>query len=108
VLSSEIRFSDIIQTIGQLMPQGTVLGSLSLNKVTGALDLSANARDYSSAAQVAANLSDEKNGLFSKVDVLNVNCSSNVPTYPCSASFKALFSNDAKTKFLSVPKEGQL
>jgi Tfp pilus assembly protein PilN len=108
VLSSEIRFSNIIQTIGQLMPQGTVLGSLSLNKVTGALDLSANAKDYSSAAQVAANLSDKDNGLFSKVDVLNVNCSSNVPNYPCSATFKALFSNQAKTKFLSVPKEGKL
>jgi Tfp pilus assembly protein PilN len=108
VLSSEIRFSDIIQNIGQLMPQGTVLGSLSLNKVTGALDLSANAQNYNSAAQIAANLADPKNGLFSKVDVLSVNCSSNVPNYPCSATFKALFSTDAKTKFLSVPKEGKL
>lgn len=108
VLSNEIRFSDIIQNIGQLMPKGSVLGSLSLNKVTGSLDLSANTVDYSSAAQVAANLGDPRNGLFSKVDVLNLNCTSNVPNYPCSATYKALFSKDAKTKFLSVPKEGKL
>lgn len=107
VLGSEIRFSDLIQAIGQDMPAGTILGSLSLSKVSGALDLTASAKDAASAAQVAANLSDPKNGLFSKVDVINVNCSTSAtPTlYPCATTLKALFSTEAKTKFLSVPKE---
>lgn len=109
VLGSEIRFSDLIQAIGQDMPSGTVLSSLSLSKVTGSLDLAANSKDYSSAAQVAANLSDPKNGLFSKVDVISVTCTvpppSNPTPYPCNTILKALFSNDAKTKFQSVPKE---
>jgi Tfp pilus assembly protein PilN len=109
VLGSEIKFSDLIQAIGQDMPQGTVLSSLKIGKVVGALDLTANAKDYQSAAQVAANLSDPKNGLFTKVDIISVTCGaqdSQAQTgYPCTAILKALFSSDVRTKFLSVPKE---
>jgi Tfp pilus assembly protein PilN len=105
VLGSEIRFSDLIKSIGQDMPPGTVLGSLSLSKVSGALDLTASATNYTSAAQIAANLSDPKNGLFSKVDIISVTCSTGGQAYNCSTTLKALFSADAKTKFLSVPKE---
>jgi len=107
VLGSEIRFSDLIQAIGQDMPPGAILGSLSLSNVSGALDLTASAKDTASAAQVAANLSDPKNGLFSNVDVINVNCTTTVPptTYPCTTLLKALFSPTVKTKFLSVPTE---
>jgi Tfp pilus assembly protein PilN len=106
VLSQEIRFSDLIQSIGNVMPSGTVLGSLSLsNKVTGALDLSANAKDYASAAQIAVNLSDPKNEIFSKVDIININCNSGGGQYKCGATFRALFSSTARTKFLNVPTE---
>jgi Tfp pilus assembly protein PilN len=107
VLGSEIKFSDLIQNIGQDMPQGTVLSSLKIGKVVGALDLTANAKDYQSAAQVAANLSDPKNGLFTKVDIISVACGGqdNQTSYPCTAILKALFSPEVKTKFLSVPKE---
>jgi Tfp pilus assembly protein PilN len=107
VLGSEIRFSDLIQNIGQDMPPGTILSSLQIGKVIGALDLTANARDYQSAAQVAANLSDPSNGLFTKVDIISITCAdqSGSKDYPCTAILKALFSGDVKTKFLSVPKE---
>ncbi|MBX4190881.1 hypothetical protein KW794_02220 [Candidatus Saccharibacteria bacterium] len=111
VLGSEIRFSELIQTIGQDMPPGTILSSLKIGKVVGALDLTANAKDYPSAAQVAANLSDPNNGLFTKVDIISVTCSATsnqtgqLSAYPCAAILKALFSPDVKTKFLSVPKE---
>lgn len=106
VLGTEIRFSDLIQAIGGDMPPGTILGSLSLSKVSGTLDLSASAKDYSSAAQIAVNLSDPKNNLFSKVDIVNVSCSSSLDqAYKCGATLKALFSKTAQTKFLSVPKD---
>lgn len=104
VLSNEIRFSGLIQSIGSVMPQGAVLGSLSLNKITGALDLSANTTNYASAAQIAANLSDPANGIFSKVDVITVNCTPNQQPYFCNATYKALFSKSTKNKFLNVPK----
>jgi Tfp pilus assembly protein PilN len=105
VLSQEIQFSGLIQSIGSYMPSGAVLGTLSLSdKVTGSIDLSANTKDYASAAQVAVNLSDPKDELFSKVDIINISCDSAAEkAYKCSATFRALFSKTAQTKFRSVP-----
>lgn len=108
ILSQEVRFSDIIQAIGNVMPPGAVLGNLSLsNKVAGGVDLSANAKDYASATNVAVNLNDPSNQLFTKVDIVSINCSSAALTdYPCTVSLRALFSKTAQQKFLSVPAAG--
>lgn len=104
VLSREIRFSDLIQQIGSVMPPGTVLSGLTLTSIDGALDLAANAHDYTSAAQIAANLSDPANKLFNKVDFVSLNCqTSSTNPYPCSANFKALFNPTTKNRFLNVP-----
>jgi Tfp pilus assembly protein PilN len=107
VLGNEIRFSDLIQAIGRVMPKGSVLDSLSLNKVSGAIDLSASSLDNASAAQIAANLSDPSNGIFSQVDIVSINCTTKPNTpYICDSDFKALFSPTTKNKFLSVPRGG--
>lgn len=110
LFSNEIRFSNLIQDIGHVMPPGTILSSLSLSKVNGAIDLSASAKDYTSAAQIAVNLNDPANGLFSKVDIVNINCgSSNSDNsnngYKCNATFRALFSLTAQKKYLSIPAQ---
>ena len=107
VLSTEVRFSDLIQAIGNDMPPGAVLGSLSLSKINGALDLSANSKDYASAAQIAVNLGQSQNDLFSKVDIENISCSATSQVYPCAVTMRALFSKTAQTKFLSVPKDAK-
>lgn len=108
VLASEVRFSALIQAIGNDMPPGSVLDSLSLAKTSGAIDLSASAKNYNSAAQIAVNLSTAQNKLFSKVDIQNVSCDSSSPKdYKCVVSLKALFSKASQTQFLSVPKENQ-
>lgn len=106
ILGNEIRFSNLIQDIGRVMPSGTVLSSLSLSKANGAIDLTADAKDYSSAAQIAVNLNDPTNGLFSKVDIVSISCPDD-PTkaYNCNAVFKALFSTDAQKKYLNVPAQ---
>lgn len=103
VLSREINFSDLMQQIGKVMPPGSILGGLTLSKVNGSIDLTASAKDYTTAAQVAVNLSDPKNGLFAGVDIVNINCTSQSTNYRCSASLKALFSKDTQNKFLNVP-----
>lgn len=104
VLSREIRFSELISHIGSVMPPGTVLSGLTLSKVDGGLDLSATARDYTSATQIAVNLSDPKNQIFDKLDIVNINCSSTSGSaYPCSATFRALFSKATQSQFLNVP-----
>ncbi|MDB5160823.1 MAG: hypothetical protein JWO96_203, partial [Candidatus Saccharibacteria bacterium] len=65
---------------------------------------SISARDYASATQVAVNLNDPANGLFSKVDIVNINCSDTTTTaYKCAATLKALFSQAAQKKYQSVP-----
>jgi len=105
VLGSEIRFSDLIQDIGTLMPKGTVVGSLTLGKINSALDLTVHAKDYPSAAQVAVNLTDPSNGIFSRVDIVSINCSTTNEVYKCDGTFKALFSASAQKKYQSVPQE---
>jgi hypothetical protein len=110
VLNQEVHFSDLIQAVGNDMPAGTVLSSLSLsNKVSGALDLSANAKDNTSATQIAINLSDPKNQLFSKVDIINISCTSNPnQAYKCDVTLRALFSNTTQAKFLGIPSGSKL
>jgi Tfp pilus assembly protein PilN len=103
VLGREIRFSSLIQEIGKVMPTGTVLNSLTLSeKVNGAVDLNASTKNSTAAAQIAINLSDPKNNLFTKVDIVNVNCSSVEKTYPCTASLRALFDKKTFERFLNV------
>lgn len=106
VLGQEIRFSDLIQDIGKVMPSGSVLNSLTLSKASGTLDLSASAKDYASAAQIAVNLSDPKNQIFNKVDIVSITCGS-TSNYPCGGTFKTLFSKTAQARYLGVAKEAQ-
>jgi hypothetical protein len=108
VLNNEVHFSGLIQDIGTIMPPGSVLSTLSLSKINGALDLSTGSKDYASAAQIAVNLNDPANGLFSKVDIVSISCNNDTSNpYKCSGNFKALFSNTAQKKYLSVPQGGK-
>ncbi|MBI2007848.1 hypothetical protein HYU82_00320 [Candidatus Saccharibacteria bacterium] len=103
VLGREIRFSSLIQDIGKVMPPGAVLTTLTLSeKVTGAVDLNASVTNSDTAAQIAVNLSDPKNNIFAKVDIVNVICSSEPVTYPCTATLRALFDKQTPERFLNV------
>lgn len=109
ILSSEIHFSKLIQDIGAIMPPQTVLATLSLSEDnSGAIDLTANSVDSSSAAQIAVNLSDPANGLFSKVDVINVSCDiTKQSTYKCVDIYKAMFFPKALKNYQNVPGGSQ-
>lgn len=103
VLIREVKFSELIQEIGKVMPPGSVLSGLNLeNNISGGVDLTANTADYQAAARVAANLSDPNNKLFSSVDIVSVNCTTNENAYKCTSEFRALFAGDAKNRFLNV------
>lgn len=104
VLGKEIIFSQLVQEVGRTVPANSVLGSISLTQVSGSIDLIVNSRDYNSAVQAAANLSDPKNNLFEKVDIINVNCTNSNPSYTCTSIFKALFSKSAEARFLKIAK----
>jgi hypothetical protein len=106
VLGREVRFSELIQQIGKVMPPGSVLGGLTLTKVDGSVDLTASAKDYTTGAQIALNLSDPKNDLFSRADIVSLNCTSADTAYKCGVSLKALFSKNSQNKFINVPGTG--
>lgn len=108
VLNREIRFSDLIQAIGSVLPNDTVLNSLTLSKVDGAIDLAAGAKSYAAASQIAVNLSDPKNNIFEKVDIVSITCdASPTSAYACSANYKALFFKTTKNRFLNAATGGQ-
>ncbi len=106
VLGKEVRFSQLIQNIGQVMPPGTVLDGLTLTKADGSIDLAASSKDYKSGAQIALNLSDEQSGIFSRADIISLSCTSADTAYKCSIVLKALFSKESKNKFLNIPTPG--
>lgn len=101
VLSRQVRFSELVQAIGRVLPPGTILSGLTLSKVDGAIDLSANTVDHESAARLAANIGDPKNELFDSVDIVSVKCTTSNNKYKCDAVYRALFSKDAKKRFIN-------
>lgn len=105
VLSKQILFSKLLKEFGTLMPRGTVLERLELTgETTGALDLTALAKDFDDATQVSVNFGDEENKLFESVDTVSVSCADNgsqslanddnnsVSQYPCRINLRVLFS----------------
>jgi len=103
IFKSEIRFSDLIQDIGRITPSGAILSSLTLTQINGPLDLTVNTTDYATAAQVAVNLNDPTNGIFSKADIVSITCNNTKSSYLCTGIYKALFSASAQKKYQNVP-----
>ena len=106
VLSEQILFSDLIRSVGSVIPEGAVLTGLTINQIEGGIDLSADATDYDTATQVQVNLEDPTNEIFTKADIINVRCE-NSPAedviYPCQINLRALFGQNSQ--FLLIPSE---
>ncbi len=113
VLQQEILFSELIQKIATTVPRGANLTGLTINQGQKAIDVSANAVDYNTAAQVQVNLADSKNGIFSKADIISINCSSKSDSggapslYPCTVNVRALFSNTDSFLFINKDKKAK-
>lgn len=93
VLSKQVLFSGLLQRLATLMPGDTNLTGLSISQSQGAISITAAAKNYSAASQIQVNLTDPSNQLFSKADIVGINCSG-VTAYPCSIELRALFSAD--------------
>ena len=107
ILSQELRFSILLQKIGSLMPENTVLGTISLtSNVATPVDITAYAVDYRSATQVQINFQDKSKALFESVDANNIICADNQDLYKCAISIKAKFSSDAAITYLNTIKSG--
>lgn len=104
VLGQEVLFSKLLQKIAVTIPPNASLTGLNISQVQGGIDISATAQDYQTATQVQVNLADPKNEIFSKADILNINCSPTsavTVTYPCSVNIRALFAPNNPFLFIS-------
>ena len=114
LLGKQVLFSKIFNKIGSIMPEGAILSSITLSTSSDSLDLNVISVDKESATQAFVNISDPKNGLFEKADLVSVGCTPSTqeanPTnpvavsqskYPCSASIKVIIKTDSSFYFLS-------
>ena len=104
VLSREVLFSQLLQQIGKALPSGSVLENLNITGESGGIDLQAAAVDYQTASQIQVNLADPANGLFSKADIVSIQCQSTnlskATNYPCKVDIRAQFT--ASNPFLFI------
>lgn len=110
VLGQEVLFSRLIKQIATTIPTGANLTGLNINQTQKAIDITANAKTYNTAAQVQVNLADAKNKIFSKADIINITCNDKLDAagtpveYPCTVNIRALFSNN--NDFLFINSKG--
>lgn len=102
VLGQEVLFSELIQQIAATIPDNANLTGLNINQTQGGIDISANATDYKTATQVQVNLSDPKNKIFTKADIVSITCTSGGQSaYPCTVNLRALFAPNNPFLFIN-------
>lgn len=107
VLSQEVLFSELLKQIAATIPARSNLTGLNISQTQGAIDISAIATDYNTATQVQVNLADPNNKIFSKADIVNINCDSTNsldPNYPCTVTIRALFAKNNPFLFINSSK----
>lgn len=111
VLSKEILFSQLLKQLAVIIPSNATLSNLGISQVQGALDITANTTDYHAATQMQVNLADPANKIFSKADLVSINCvapatgdDSTKSRYPCTAIYRALFAPNNPYLFISNTK----
>jgi Tfp pilus assembly protein PilN len=105
VLGQEILFSKLLKQMATALPDGANLTGLNIAQVSSgsALDVTADAANYTVATQVQVNLADPTNQIFAKADIQNITCDTAGaanPDYPCKVTLRAQFA--AKNPFLFI------
>ncbi|HMH31156.1 MAG TPA: hypothetical protein VK534_01625 [Methylomirabilota bacterium] len=106
VLGEQVLFSQLLKQIAATIPSKANLTGLNISQVQGAIDITAVAPDYNTATQVQVNLADPQNKIFSKADIVSINCDNNAAgsAYPCTVNVRALFAKD--NPFLFINSKG--
>jgi len=103
ILGDQILFSDLVQSMGQVLPSGVVLKSMTLNETDNALSLDFSIPNQQTASILQANLEDPANELFDKADTINTSCTKTDQGEECSTQVRAQFSDNAR--FILYSKE---
>lgn len=91
ILNQEIRYSQALVKIGQLMPAGTVLGDLTLNTASfngQPVEVKAYAKSTNEAGMLQNNF--QNSGLFNKVTIKGTETSQEIDGYPVTVSMSLL------------------
>jgi Tfp pilus assembly protein PilN len=112
VLSKEVLFSKLLIQMGNVTPPNVVLTGLSISETESAIDVTARAASYGSAAQLQANLADPNNKIFSKADAVNISCATiasdpQSSRYPCTVTIRTLLAADNPFVFSNTGKAKQ-
>lgn len=92
ILNQEVRYSQLLPKIGQLMPAGTVLGTLELNDSSFAgvpVDLIAYAKSTNEASTLQSQF--QGSPLFSQVVIKGTEESGGLEDYPVKISLSVVF-----------------
>lgn len=107
VLSQQVLYSKLLEQLATIIPEDAALANLNINQVQGALDITANTADYTSATQLQVNMADPANKIFNKADIVNIACNTDsqgaesAQRYPCTVTVRALFSADNPFLFVN-------
>jgi len=108
VLSQEVVFSKLLTQMAGALPSGVNLTNLTIDNTTSGsgLDITAEALNYKLATQAQVNLADPANGIFSKVDIVNITCntqtsSGTTATFPCIVNLRAEFAKNNQFLFIN-------
>lgn len=105
VLSKEILFSQLLQHLGAVTPSNAVLTNLNITQTQGGVEIVAKTTNYNAATQLQLNLSDPKNQIFSKADIISITCdATSTDAYPCTVDIRALFATN--NPFLFINSKG--
>ncbi len=107
LLSKQILFSKLFPKLAEIIPKGAYVRQISIDDKSTYLQFEIAAPSRSVANQGYINVSDPKNGLFEKADLLDITCSDKAPTdgsAPCKATVKALFRSDSPFLLLNYLK----
>lgn len=103
ILSKQVLYSSLLQQIGKVTPPGANLNSVSISSTDNALNLNFTINSPDIAPILQLNLQDQKNKLFERADIIQVNCQQKEKTdNPCTAQLRAEYKKDAMFIFINT------
>jgi hypothetical protein len=102
ILNKQLLFSKVITKIGSVLPVDSALTGVNLSATDSAIELEIVSSNRTAASQAFVNISDPKNGLFEKADLLSVECpKAPSRTDPCTTAIKVVIKTDSSFYYLN-------
>lgn len=104
LLGKQLRYTKIIQDIGQILPPGTNIDGIKLTPGATSLTLSVNGTSQEAIRQAFVNLSDvnTQKQLFPKADLESITCSDVSSTKACTGSIKVLLNANSDYYYINA------